>query len=415
MSNVIQSNQVYVKHIELENYGPYENVKYNFRFDENSSNPIPLILIGKNGSGKSIFLSHIVNAIIAAKQMIYDNCEVENGKVYKVRTPRYIKSGSLYSRSKVEFATDSATVIEWQLADKKETIVKSYSLNFTYPEWVEIPNDETSYFKSTFSLDSAKRLINNNCIQYFPSNRFEEPAWLNIDSLTSPVDYMDLKNMNRFSDRSIISLSTLKNSQKWLLDIMLDKYKHEWYTHMQPAKSENMVINIVYKGPATTIYNEIIKLLNKLFDMPQNILGLELGRRRSRQLSIVKNGQIWIPNLFQLSSGETLLLDLFLCIIKDFDLSNSNFTSLSDINGIVLIDEIDLHLHINLQKNILPQLIKLFPKIQFIITTHSPMFLLGMQEQFGTNGFDILEMPSAEPISIENFTEFQDLFSIIAV
>jgi len=128
----------------------------------------------------------------------------------------------------------------------------------------------------------------------------------------------------------------------------------------------------------------------------------------------MKDNQTWIPNIFQLSSGESLLLDLFLCIIKDFDLSNSNFDTLSDVNGIVLIDEIDLHLHIQLQKDILPQLIKLFPKIQFVITTHSPVFLLGMQNTFGTTGFDIMEMPTAESISVENFTEFHDLFSVIS-
>ena len=39
--------------------------------------------------------------------------------------------------------------------------------------------------------------------------------------------------------------------------------------------------------------------------------------------------------------------------------------------GIVLIDEIETHLHIGLQKKILPFLIGFFPNIQFIVTTHS--------------------------------------------
>lgn len=46
-----------------------------------------------------------------------------------------------------------------------------------------------------------------------------------------------------------------------------------------------------------------------------------------------------------------------------------------DLEGIVLIDEIETHLHVNLQKKILPFLIDFFPKIQFIVTTHSPFVL----------------------------------------
>jgi len=42
------------------------------------------------------------------------------------------------------------------------------------------------------------------------------------------------------------------------------------------------------------------------------------------------------------------------------------------------------------------------------------MFLLGMQQTFGTNGFDIIEMPNASPVSVENFSEFKDLFSAIS-
>lgn len=46
-----------------------------------------------------------------------------------------------------------------------------------------------------------------------------------------------------------------------------------------------------------------------------------------------------------------------------------------DLQGIVLIDEIETHLHVELQKKVLPFLTDFFPKIQFIITTHSPFVL----------------------------------------
>ena len=46
-----------------------------------------------------------------------------------------------------------------------------------------------------------------------------------------------------------------------------------------------------------------------------------------------------------------------------------------DYQGIVLIDELETHLHIELQKKIFPFLTKFFPRIQFIVTTHSPYIL----------------------------------------
>ncbi len=51
--------------------------------------------------------------------------------------------------------------------------------------------------------------------------------------------------------------------------------------------------------------------------------------------------------------------------------------SLSDLEGIILIDEIELHLHAKYQKIFIEKLTELFPKIQFIVSTHSPIPLLG--------------------------------------
>jgi len=50
-----------------------------------------------------------------------------------------------------------------------------------------------------------------------------------------------------------------------------------------------------------------------------------------------------------------------------------------DMPGIVLIDEIEIHLHVELQKKILPFLTHFFPKIQFIVSTHSPFVLTSLK------------------------------------
>ena len=49
--------------------------------------------------------------------------------------------------------------------------------------------------------------------------------------------------------------------------------------------------------------------------------------------------------------------------------------SVYDMQGLVLIDEIETHLHVDLQKKIFPFLTSFFPNIQFIVTTHSPFVL----------------------------------------
>ena len=46
-----------------------------------------------------------------------------------------------------------------------------------------------------------------------------------------------------------------------------------------------------------------------------------------------------------------------------------------NLPGIVIVDEIETHLHLELQRNILPLLTKFFPNIQFIVTSHSPFIL----------------------------------------
>jgi hypothetical protein len=110
-----------------------------------------------------------------------------------------------------------------------------------------------------------------------------------------------------------------------------------------------------------------------------------------------------------------MLLFLFLIVpkLKSYDdLSQSqNIHNLQDVKGIVIIDEIDLNLHIEFARVIIPELIELFPNVQFIITTHSPFMLLGMEEQFKEK-WQLVNLPNGEEISVDDFSEVKLAYEI---
>jgi predicted ATP-binding protein involved in virulence len=76
--------------------------------------------------------------------------------------------------------------------------------------------------------------------------------------------------------------------------------------------------------------------------------------------------------LNELSDGYSSLLAILTELILRME---AHKVKAYDMQGVVLIDEIETHLHVELQKKILPFLVSFFPRIQFIVTTHSPFVL----------------------------------------
>jgi len=139
-------------------------------------------------------------------------------------------------------------------------------------------------------------------------------------------------------------------------------------------------------------------------------------------------------SLDQLSDGEKNLIALVGDIARRLAIANPNSKRPLSGEGVVLIDEIDLHLHPSWQRLMVPQLQKAFPNCQFIITTHSPqvlshvapesIFLLNNEqghftyskaiESFGQNSDrileDLLHVDSRPP---EQKKQLHDLFLLI--
>ena len=109
---------------------------------------------------------------------------------------------------------------------------------------------------------------------------------------------------------------------------------------------------------------------------------LQLEEESWKRLYHMVGGRKTPLNRDTLPHGYSAVLDILSAILaqwKDFSIP------LSRMRGVILIDEIEAHLHVRMQKEIIPCLIKLFPNVQFIITTHSPYILNSVSFQMPSN------------------------------
>lgn len=103
--------------------------------------------------------------------------------------------------------------------------------------------------------------------------------------------------------------------------------------------------------------------------------------------------------LEELSDGYSAVIRIVseLMLRMDGNWLFKNSLSQYDAEGIVLIDELETHLHIELQKKILPFLTKFFPGLQFIVTTHSPYILNSVSN---AKAFDLEKCMELENLSV---------------
>lgn len=107
--------------------------------------------------------------------------------------------------------------------------------------------------------------------------------------------------------------------------------------------------------------------LKELFQEPTLKL---VYHRKELNFKIEYHGKSF--GLNELSDGYSSLLAIVTELILRME---AHSVKAYDMQGVVLIDEIETHLHVELQKKVLPFLVGFFPKIQFIVTTHSPFVL----------------------------------------
>lgn len=407
---------MYINALKYRNVGPIEKVDVRFRKNLNGV-PVPAIFVGENGSGKSVLLSNIVDSFYTLANAKFNNVMQPDGsgsQYYKTISPSEIHLGKEFLTAHIRFQQENNLF---------EYLFKSGNLSFGQYrnvvgeaidrrlDW----KDGTNYKGISASGDYISDVFTKEIVCYFGAHRYTKPFWMGDKYYQEDKFFPHFSadaNFNGYLKNPITDENNVSKTLQWLFDVIADSRADLTWNGAScqidhPSTNDIILLSIARKN-AEEIMSAILGC-PVIFRMRNRSTG-------NRRFAICRtDGTEIVPSLDSLSTGQLALFNMFATIIRYADNEDINLSlRLKDIKGIVVIDEIELHLHSNLQRNVLPKLIAKFPKVQFVITSHSPLFLLGMKEVFGEENFDIYEMPTASKISAEQFTEFEKAYRFYA-
>lgn len=143
-----------------------------------------------------------------------------------------------------------------------------------------------------------------------------------------------------------------------------------WFRTREDAENELIRDNPNYRDRDLSAVRSAIEKFTNFTD-------LRIRRKPALRMTVKKAGTEL--NVLQLSDGERCMLALVGDLARRLSLLNTESADPLAGEGVVLIDEIDLHLHPKWQRTVVASLERTFPNCQFIITTHSPQILGELQ------------------------------------
>jgi predicted ATP-binding protein involved in virulence len=301
----------------LENIGPIKKAELEFISDVSQSDYPPVICItGENGTGKSIILDSI-RALFKGRFSSVER-DITSSNNFLIKTDLEINN------SKMVFSTERK-------------------------------------YQGKQSLDSSNMRINQLFLSQFESS-FKKDFIL---------DYWTSKLSNdNFSINSITSVE----AKKYLDDSLSGIHKNVDLT--------KIISFFDYLKDSSDTSEK--QLGTELYSILEEIINLSISNGKLSHVSrinlkpIVKIGNTEV-SLDKLSSGNLYLIQRLTSLLSQVysicALNNKPISDYKNIKGLLLIDEAENHLHPKWQKVFLQNILKLFPKLQIIVSTHSPFIV----------------------------------------
>lgn len=325
---------MYLKKIHVENFRCFERM-------EMELDPKFNMIIGVNGTGKTA----VLEAVRIAIGSLFLKVDKYNGKISSPGiTANDVRLSNLEKIYPVKIQTDA-------VVDDKRDITWERSLETHGGKTIREKAKDIEMYSGMIMtrIRTNEKESNNPLICYFSTERYKK-------------DLNDFKVQPQGSRLTgyFNSLDRLTNNK-----LFVEVYKTETLSALQ-HNTKSLLIKSVNSAVASCVDD----CETMMFDVKLNELIIK--QKSTNDFMFYKS----------LSDGVRSTLAMVMEIATRCYLLNPHLKENAALEtpGIVLIDEIDLHLHPAWQKKVIGDLQKAFPKMQFIVTTHAPLVIGSLKE-----------------------------------
>ena len=295
-------------------------------------------IIGKNGIGKTQLLENMAKALLFKHSLFLRDGEY----IYK----------NLFAQKNIQDKIKDFTL-------KLPMEINVNGLKIKYKDrdnWVYIPFEKIQQADKSFICDQPIVFIG-------AKNR----------GYTKNIDPDNIKILSNSEGRFVESITRTMNY------INGEGLEHEEVANWFVSR---LIVNPSFVRDGQNKANEVITVLQLMEKLEPTLKLVTPKPNGGNSLSLIfEEGQLIINGvpIDKLSTGFISIVKIFQEIVAGYG-GWSNIDDLSQVDGIVFIDEIEPHLHISWQTKIINILKESFPKTTFYITTHSPLVLSGLKE-----------------------------------
>jgi predicted ATP-binding protein involved in virulence len=335
-----------LKEIHLQNFRLFDDLKVSF--DEQLT-----VFISENGAGKTSLLEGIAKALHGLGAATDPTTDLAKKAFLKnILNPldvQYLKNQGFINLEAAILQDGNEIPLDWRIEMQLNNNRLTLSLNEESVKKLSRLQKNVAQAYKLLTLESLPVIV------YYGSERANKNS-TQIRASTQVEMYNDYQ-----ADLAGNALN-FKQFVEWF----------DWQTRIElSAKTPNLILQQTKSA--------ILSLLNDVDERIFDDLFIDPSQFRNPRLMVSKLGNKL--EISQLSSGEKNLFVLVSDLAMKLCFANpQSLNPLVEGQGVVLVDEIDLHLHPRWQRRILTQLQSIFTNIQWIVATHSPQILGEVQK-----------------------------------
>ncbi|WP_260943357.1 AAA family ATPase [Aliarcobacter cryaerophilus] len=380
-NNLLKINKLY-----LDNYRCFKDFTIDFH-DQLT------VLVATNGKGKTA----ILDAIAVAFGTFVNSTGLARGSVFHRSDVQKIKARETKTNEMEEVYP---LVLEANGVINNE--VTHWSRELHKPKGATTTKDTKPLIQ--YGQDIRKKVVQKvdeilPLISYYGTGRL----W-GLKKITLNKKQHETSRLSGYID-CLDPLSSYKSFESWYVDICLAELELK----IEEIEKNNLDIS---NNEFTVIRKSIQQAVNHIVE--KNTGWKDIVYKKRAETIVAQNETFGELSLMQLSDGIRNMIGLVADIAYRAVKLNPHLENApKQTPGIVLIDEVDMHLHPKWQQTVLTDLTKAFPNIQFIVTTHSPQVLSTVKkEQIRILGDNVVSTPSTHSFGEDSSVLLAELMNV---